>query len=128
MTQSIDEKSAVFNLVFLYDLYVLNIEAHIPDALKNYPITQEQLDAHCPSLDQRSQEIAKHACWYAYASMSKNPTQFEFHQNILPNSLEKVSENIKPKIHQTVRLDLLRDVIRIRSVNITKVDKGRQIR
>lgn len=127
MTQSIDEKSAVFNLVFLYDLYVLNIQAHIPDALKNYPITQEQLDTHCPSLDERAQELAKHACWYAYASMTKNPTPFEFHQSILPNSLEKVSQNIKPKIHETVCLTLLRDVIRIRSVNTTKVDKGRQI-
>lgn len=127
MTNELDPKTIVCNLVFLYDLHCLNIEGILPEALKNYPLTQEMLDEHCPTVNERATELAKQACWYAYAQMSSNPTPFEFASQILPNSLETVRTSIAEKLTQDVPLDQVKAVIQLRSRTPTQVDKDRQI-
>lgn len=122
-----DAKTIVCNLVFLYDLHTLNIEGNLPPVLKNYPLTQEMLDEHCPTLHVRAAELAKQACWYAYAQIAKNPNPFEFASQILPNALEKVKTSIAEKLTHDVPLDKVLTVIRLRSQTPTQVDKDRQI-
>lgn len=124
---TLDTKTIVCNLVFLYDLYTLNIEGELPAILKNYPLTKEMLDEHCPTMDIRAGEIAKYACWYAYVQVSKNPNPFEFSSQILPNALEKVKQSIIEKLTHDVPFDKVQEVVRLRSQTPTQVDKDRQI-
>lgn len=127
MTNTLDAKTIVCNLVFLYDLFTLNIEGELPAVLKNYQLTQEMLDEHCPSLDVRAAELARQACWYAYAQTTPNPNPFEFASHILPNALDKVKANIIDKLMPDIHLDKVQAVVRLRSQTPTQVDKDRQI-
>jgi hypothetical protein len=99
----------------------------LPTHLKNYEITQELLDQHCPSIEQRAEDIAKQACWYAYVSTTNKPDMSEFNSYVLPHALQKVTESIILKLQQAVPLSSLKEIIRIHSLNLTQVDKDRQI-
>lgn len=124
---TLDAKTIVCNLVFLYDLHTLNIEGELPAILKNYSLTQEMLDEHCPTLDVRAGEIAKQACWYAYVQVTDNPNPFEFSSQILPSALEKVKQSVMEKLTQDVPLSKVQEVVRLCSQMPTQVDKDRQI-
>lgn len=127
MTEGFDNKTCVKNLVYMYDLSCLGVESHLPTYMKNYSITQELLDQYCPSFDERTEDIARQSCWYAYVSITPKPDYSEFNTHVLPNALQKVKENVALKLNQTVPVNALQEIVKKQSLNLTQVDKDRQI-
>lgn len=125
MTQT--DKDNIHNLVYKHDLTTLNIVAHLPVSMKNYELTQELLDLHCPSLETRADNIARQACWYAYLGVTESPDQDDFNNRVLPSALQKVRESISMKLSANVLLEPLVEILRIHSLNLTQVDKDRQV-
>ena len=115
-------------LVYAYDLHILNIEVILPDDLKCLSVTEELVKENLPSLEIRSDLVAYSACYYAFLEQNPKATREEFNAVHNPEALESVSLGIRAKLKQEVDVA---DVVKFHSENSslpTRVDLNRQVK
>ena len=121
------DKEKVQKLVYVYDLSKLQIEAKLPEVVRDLALDDDTLVANIPSHEERAASIAWDACYLQYLNTTPTGTLEEFDANLNLTEYEKVTREIQTKIPQNVSLDDLRELHRVQFLNLTKVDPNRQI-
>jgi hypothetical protein len=124
---TISVEDTIRSIVYVHDLAAMGLDAKLPLSMKDFELTQDVVDAHIPTHEERAAMIAYQSCYFAYLAQNKNGTYEEFRQNVNPNAVETVTQNILSKIPETVKLDDLKEIHRVQFLNLTRVDKDRQI-
>lgn len=123
-----DNKDLIEQLVYAYDLSTLNVDAILPDDVKRMAVTEQLLSENLPTLEQRSDLVAYAACFYAFLNEKPDATREEFNAIHDPESLEKVSVNVRTKLQEPLSVA---DVIEFHAKNCsipTRVDINRQVK
>lgn len=114
------------NLVFAYDLQTLNIESNVSTEIQNLELTEELLQ-EMPSIEDRSHAIGYQASYIKYQTQVSDPSKEDFERRVNISEFERVCKNIQEKLVSTITLDQLKEFQRIKSLNLTRVAKDRQI-
>lgn len=124
---TISTEDAVRSIVYVHDLAAMGLDARLPLSMKDFELTQEVVSTHVPTHEERAAMIAYQSCYFAYLAQNKNGTYEDFRQNVNPDAVDKVTQTVIAKIPQTVKLDDLKEIHRVQFLNLTRVDKDRQV-
>lgn len=123
-----DTKDLIEQLVYAYDLSILNVEAVLPDEVKRLAITEELLRDNLPDLEHRADLVAYAACFYSFLNEKPDGTREEFNAVHNPEALETVSQNVRKLLKAPIDVQ---DVISFHAKNCsipTRVDINRQVK
>lgn len=123
-----DIKDKIEQLIYAYDLSVLNVEATLPDDVKRLTVTQELLRDNLPTLEERADLVAYAACFYSFLNEKPDGTREEFNSVHNPEALETVSQNVRKLLKDPLDLE---DVVSFHTKNCsipTRVDINRQVK
>lgn len=121
-------KEAVKTIVYSYDLSTMSIHVSLPDTIKDINLTDEDIKTHMPSVLERAQTIAYHSCYALYCAQNENGTADDFKNSLTKSNFEKVVNHVLPKITPEVPVAAIREHLRIKFLNLTRVDVNRQVR
>jgi hypothetical protein len=124
---TISTEDAVRSIVYVHDLAAMKVDAKLPLSMKDFEITQELLDTHIPTHEERAAMIAYQSCYFAFIAVHKNATYEDFRQNVNPEAIQTVTQSVVAKIPETVKLEDLKEIHRVQFLNLTRVAKERQI-
>lgn len=124
----INNEEAVRSLVYVHDLAKMGLEAKLPTSMKNFQLTQELLQQHIPSHEERAAMIAYQSCYFAYLLKNGSGTYDEFRQIVNLDAVQKITQDVIVKIPEVVSVDDLKELFRVQFLNLTAVDKNRQIK
>jgi len=114
------------NLVFAYDLQTLNIESNVSTEIQNLELTEELLQ-EMPTMEDRAHAIGYQASYAKYQKMISEPSKEDFEKRVNISEFERVCKNIQEKLAVSITLEQLKEFQRIKSLNLTRVAKDRQI-
>lgn len=124
---TISAEDAVRSIIYVHDLAAMGIDAKLPLSMKEFEITEDVVNAHTPTHEERAAMIAYQSCYFAYLIQHPQTTYDEFRQNVNPSAVDTVALNVIAKIPKHVKVDDLKEIHRVQFLNLTRVDKDRQI-
>ena len=120
-----NSKNLLDNLVFAFDLQTLNIESNVSKEIQDLELTEELL-REMPTVEDRAHAIGYQACYAKYQNEVSQSSKEDFENRVNISEFERVCTNIQQKL-SSITLEQLKEFQRIKSLNLTRVDKDRQI-
>lgn len=121
-----DVKNLLDNLVFAFDLQTLSIESNVSPEIQKLELTEELLQ-QMPTVEDRAQAIGYHACYMQYQNKVSHPSKEDFENRVEISEFERVCKKIQEKLTSVITLEQLKEFQRVKCLNLTRVDKDRQI-
>ena len=121
-------KDDITTLVLFYDMSKVNAEFELPDNLKTLDFTEQDLADNMPTLEERSTALAYEAYFFKVQQSQPTITDEEFGNSLDLPTLQKIAQNISPKLDQTITHTSLKEYQRVKALNRTQLDKDRQVK
>lgn len=121
-------KDDITTLVLFYDMSKVNAEFELPDNLKTLDFTEQDLADNMPTLEERSTALAYEAYFFKVQQSHPTITDEEFGNSLDLPTLQKIAQNISPKLDQTITHTSLKEYQRVKALNRTQLDKDRQVK
>jgi hypothetical protein len=121
-------KDQLQNLIFAYDLSTLGIECNIADTLKNLNIEESVISEHIPTVRERAGAVAYQACWQKYQITYPSQTEEQFLKTLNMKGFEEVVGKVIVKLQDPISFSSLTEFYRVQSLNLTRLDKDRQVK
>lgn len=125
---TISAEDAVRSIVYVHDLAAMGLDAKLPISMKDFDLTQDVVDAHIPTHEERAAMIAYQSCYFAYLTQTSNGTYDDFRANVNLVAVEKVTQDVIKRIPAAVNLADLKEIHRVQFLDLTRVAKDRQIK
>lgn len=121
-------KDVVKTVVYSYDLSCMGIQGKLPDTFRDIELTDEQIAEHMPSATERAQAIAYQSCYSLFCMKNDNATTEDFYNTLTKEDFEKVTNHVLTKISPSVSPETIKEHLRVKFLNLTRVDQTRQVR
>lgn len=121
-------KEDIATIVLFYDMSKLNAEFEFPENLKTLDFSEQDLADNLPTLEERSTAIAYEAYFFKVKQSFPTITDEQFGDNLNLPTLQKIAQNIAPKLEATLTHASLKEYQRVKSLNTTQLDKDRQVK
>lgn len=125
---TISAEDAVRSIIYVHDLAAMGLEAKLPLSMKDFELTQDDLTQYGPTHEERAAMIAYQSCYFAYLIQNKNGTYDDFRDSVNPEAVQKVTQTVITKIPEVVTLDNLKSIHHTQFLNLTSLNKDRQIK
>ena len=125
---TISAEDAVRSVIYVHDLSTMGLEAKLPLSMKDFELTQDDLTEYGPTHEERAAMIAYQSCYFAYLIQNKNGTYDDFRDSVNPEAVQKVTQTIITKIPEVVTLENLKNIHHTQFLNLTALNKDRQIK
>lgn len=126
--QTLDGDDLVKTVVYSYDLSTLGIHVSLPETFKDAVLTDELITKHMPSVQERAQVIAYQSCYAAFCAKNKDASLDEFKESLTQQDFDLVTNNILSKITPEVPADALKEHLRVKFLNLTRVNVDKQVK
>jgi acetyl-CoA acetyltransferase len=80
-----------------------------------------------PTLDHRSIQLALTFLRYFYNQKNPNATEEQFQASLSVESAANAAASVKKQMQETITLDELKEFQKVQSLNLTRVNKDRQV-